>query len=333
MTPETPDTIIIGGGPAGLQAALTLGRMRHRVLVLDAGDYRNDPADAMHNLVGHDGWSPAEYRAAARSDLAAYETVTVREARAESVAASPDGFVVRLAGGEQLPAHWLILATGLRDTLPETPGLAEVFGSTAAHCPYCHGFEYADRPVGLLGTGPHTPRVALLMHRLTDDLTVLADGAEPAPETAAVLDRIGARVRTEPVLGVRPAEDGVVVELDGGDPVEVAGLMVAPTYAQAAPFAEQLGLELQDSGCIRVDPLGRTSLPRVYAAGDLAHTDAFPMPLSSVANAIATGLATATAVDGDDIMRQLGLPAVPWTPRPGPRQPRRPSLRLRGRRG
>ena len=299
---ETYDVIVIGGGPAGLQAALTLGRVHRDVLVLDSGRYRNDPADQMHNFLGHDGTSPAELRAAARKDLTEYATVEVVETAALEVAAVGSSeaprFVVRTPDGE-FTARRLVLATGLTDDLPPTPGLAELFGSVAAHCPYCHGHEYAGTPVGILGAGPHVPRLALLMERIASRLVVFADGAEVDAEARATFDAHGVEVLSGRVVSVERSGGGTRVVLDDGSGVEVGGLMVAPTFRQSAPFAEQLGLGLQGSGCVAVDPFGRTSLPGVFAVGDMAHTDATPMPMTSVMTAAASGLVAAATLVGE----------------------------------
>jgi thioredoxin reductase len=306
-TVETLDVIVIGGGPAGLQAALTLGRMHRRTLLLDAGAYRNDAADAMHNLIGHDGQAPAAFRAAARADLAAYADVSVRDAHVDTVAQEDDRFVVEVAG-ERLAARRLVLATGLRDTLPAHPGLRELFGDVVAHCPYCHGHEFAGKPVAVLGTGPHAGRVALLMRSIASRLMVLTDGGDLDPATSAVLAAAGVETRHQPVTGICRSPLGARVSFVDGPEEDLGGIFVATETRQAAPFAEQLGLELQPSGCVTVDPMGRTSLPRVYAAGDLAHTDAFPMPLASVLTAAAAGLVAATALDADLLAAEHALP-------------------------
>lgn len=302
------DVIVVGGGPAGLQAALTLGRMHHRVLLLDSGSYRNDPADRLHNVVTRDGTPPAEFRAVARAELAAYDTVAVVPAEATAVTPGGDGFAVDLADGRRVAGDRVVLATGLRDTLPAVPGLAELFGSVVAHCPYCHGHELAGTHVGLLGSGPHLSRVALLMQPIASQITVFADGGTLDEETAALLAREGIAVRPEPVTGACRSSAGARVSFASGGDEEVGGLFVTTELRQSAPFAEQLGLTLLPSGCVEVDGFGRTSLPGVYAAGDLAHVAALPMPLASVLGAAAAGQLAAVAVDMDRVA-ELTAPA------------------------
>lgn len=287
---NTYDVIILGGGPAGLQAALTLGRIHRRVVMLDSGSYRNDPAEHMHNVVTHDGAPPAEWRAAARKDLAAYDTVEVRDAAARRVARDGEGFRVEL-GAEQLRARGLLLATGLRDTLPDKPGLAELFGTVVAHCPFCHGHEFAGQHVALLGDGPQVHHLAGLVGPIAARITLLTDGAESAGSLPA-----GVAVRSEPVTGLCRSAVGAVVSFAGGPDEEVGGVFVSTGLSQAAPFAEQLGLALLPSGCVEVDAMGRTSVPGVHAAGDMAHQASLPMPMASVMTAAASGQVAASSL-------------------------------------
>lgn len=276
------DAIVIGGGPAGLQATLTLARVHRRVLMLDSGRYRNDPAHHMHNVVTHDGTPPAEFRAAARRDLAAYDTVTIRDDRATSVRKDGDTFSVDLAG-EVVTSRGIVLATGMQDTLPDKPGLAELFGGVVAHCPFCHGHEFAGQHVGILGVAGagHLPGI---LGPVVSRITVLTDGAElagPLPD--------GVAVRTEPVTGVCASPVGARVSFAEGPDEELAGLYVSTVLSQSAPFAEQLGLAMLPSGCVEIDVMGRTSLAGVHAAGDMAHLAALPMPMAAVLSAAAAG--------------------------------------------
>ncbi|WP_419706131.1 NAD(P)/FAD-dependent oxidoreductase [Promicromonospora sp. NFX87] len=301
------DAVVVGGGPAGLQAALTLGRMHRRTLLLDSGEYRNAPAEHMHNFVTHDGTPPAEFRAAARTELAAYATVTVRETAASAVVPDGAGFRVELAaeagGAASFTAHAVVLATGMRDTLPAIPGLEPLFGTVAAVCPYCHGHELSGKHVAVLGSGPHVTRVAFLLERIASRLTVLTDGADLDPVIRAQLDGAGVAVRPEPVKELSRSAAGATVSFAEGPAEEVGGIFVAAEFAQRAPFAEQLGLRMLASGAVEIDAMGRTSVPGVFAAGDMAHTAALPMPMASVLTAASSGLVAAAAADGDLLTR------------------------------
>lgn len=301
------DVVVIGGGPAGLQAALTLGRMHRTVLLLDSGEYRNAAAGHLHNFVTHDGMPPDEFRAAGRVGLQAYDTVQVRDTRATEVSPHGDGWQVSLSGTDVVHARRVLLATGLRDTLPDKPGLADLWGDVVAHCPYCHGHEFSGRHVAILGTGPHVARVGALIERIASRITVLADGGELDEATSKQLADAGIGIRAEPVTEVRRSGSGASVAFERGPAEEVGGLFVTTVLAQSAPFAEQLGLDLLPSGCVRVDEFGRTSRPGIYAAGDLAHLAALPMPLASVLTAAAAGLLAATAADQDLAATDHGL--------------------------
>ncbi|MCD9153440.1 NAD(P)/FAD-dependent oxidoreductase [Aeromicrobium duanguangcaii] len=263
------DALVIGGGPAGLQAALTLGRMHRTVLLIDSGQYRNDPVAHAHNFVTHDGRAPAELRRLAREDLEHYATVEMREGTVERVRETGDGFVAE-TDGEPVEARTLVLATGMRDELPDVPGLADAWGAEVANCPFCHGHEFADRPIGLLGDGPSIG------------------------ELESMLAPIGSEVITfgrDDLTKVERTDDGLLAHRPDGDPVELAGLFLHPSTSQAAPFAEDLGLDILSSGCVRVDALCRTSHPRVFAAGDLAHVEELPVPMPSILAALAAGQA------------------------------------------
>lgn len=283
------DAIVIGGGPAGLQATLTLARVHRRVLMLDSGRYRNDPATHMHNVITHDGTPPSEFRDAARKELAEYDTVTVRDAAATLVRQDGDGFAVAL-GDETSTARGLVLATGVRDTVPAKPGLAGLFGGVVAHCPFCHGHEFAGQHVAVLGAGAagHLPA---MMGPVASRITVLTDGEELTAPLPA-----GVAVRTEQVTGVCPSATGARVSFDQGPDEEVGGLFVTLRFEQSAPFADQLGLTMLPSGCVEIDPMGRTSVPGVHAAGDMAHLAALPMPMASVMTAAAAGQLAAGAL-------------------------------------
>lgn len=286
------EVVVIGGGPAGLQAALSVARVHRDVVLLDAGEGRNAPASHMHNLVTRDGTSPEEFRRIGLREVASYPTAQVLETRVREVAApGPENgggsgdedtaYLVELEDGSRLTARTLILATGVRDELPDVPGLAELWGDRVVQCPFCHGHELAGRRVGILGTGA-AEKLSGIMSRVASEVVVLTDGAE--------LDvALDVPVRTEKVRGVERDGDGLRVLLGSEESLELAGLFVTSTTRQAAPFAAQLGLECNDSTCVRVDEHGRTSLPRVYAAGDMAHLASLPAPVQSVAQAIASG--------------------------------------------
>jgi thioredoxin reductase len=277
------DIAIIGGGPAGLQAALTAGRVGRRATVFDDGTYRNATVSHMHNVVTHDGTPPADFRAAARAELTAYDTVCVREERVETIERGGEGFRLTLASGDVMSAYAVVLATGVRDELPPIPGLQDVWGDLAAQCPFCHAFEFRGKRIGIIGAGAAAHYTAL-MGPIAGEFVVFAEGQELADGACIEAPVLEARMTS-----VERDGDGLRVSLDDGTTQDVAVLFVVPTLHQSAPFARQLGLELNPSGCVRIDEFARTSVPGVTAGGDLAHLPGHPMPTATVLMAAAGG--------------------------------------------
>lgn len=268
------DAIIIGGGPAGLQAALTLGRMHRRTLLLDSGAYRNATVRHAHNLLTNDGRDPAELRRIARTEISAYDTVEIRDAAASALERDDDAVTVTVAE-ERLRTHAVILATGVADELPPIPGLAERWGDTVANCPFCHGHEFAGRPVAVVNASPHA---AMLVRML-----------EPVASAVHVIDPADVREMVDGPEGLRLVRTA-------GDPLDVVGAFVAPIWRPRGDLLERIGLERQETGAVRTDPFGRTSAEGVYAVGDLAQPDHLPGPMFSLAAAIAGGQLAAVAV-------------------------------------
>ncbi|MGN7948604.1 NAD(P)/FAD-dependent oxidoreductase [Microbacterium sp. 22215] len=290
------DAIVIGAGPAGLQAALTLGRMHRSTLLLDSGEYRNGTVLHMHNVVANDGTPPAEFRATARAQLAEYSDVEVRDVGARTVTATEGGYTVSLADGDALDARHVILATGVADDLPSVDGLQELWGTKAFSCPFCDGHEHAGRSIGILGPAPRAEHLIGLLGRIVSDITVFPVEAAFTADEARALEESGARVSPEPVTAVAPDADGLRVTTASTEH-SVAGVFVAAaSLRHRAPFADQLGLQMLPSGSIEIDEFGRTSLPGIFAAGDLAHRASLPGPMASVLLAAAAGQMAAVGV-------------------------------------
>lgn len=290
------DAIIIGGGPAGLQAALTLGRMHRSALLLDSGEYRNGTVQHMHNVIANDGTPPADFRSTARAQLAEYGDVEIRDVAAVGIGGAADAFEVRLSDGASVGARRIILATGVADELPDVTGLAPLWGLRAFGCPFCDGHEHAGRPIAVLGSAPRAEHLIGLLGRIASSVTAFPIDEPYTPEERRMLESAGARVSALPVRSVASSAEGVLVTT-AADESEVAGVFVASgSLRQRAPFAEQLGLRLLDSGAIEIDDFGRTSVAGVSAAGDLAHRASLPGPLASVIAAAAAGQLAAVGV-------------------------------------
>ena len=309
------DVVVVGGGSAGLSGALALGRARRRVLVVDAGDPRNAPAAGVHNYLTSEGLPPAELLAAGRAAVAAYG-VEVR--RGTAVTASPldagsgrTAFTVDLADGTRVTARRLLVTTGLTDLLPEVPGVAERWGRDVVHCPYCHGYEVRDEPVGVLGTGPMAVHVALLFRQWTPDV-VLFQHTAPAltPEQAEQLAARGVEVVAEPVAGLEVADDRLAgVRLVSGAVVPRRVLVVSPGFAARSEVLDALGVATEEfrmgehvlGTFVPADPMGATSVPGVRVAGNVT------APMAQVVAAAAAGLQAAAALNGDLVTEDTAL--------------------------
>lgn len=284
------DVIVVGGGIAGLSAALVLGRATRDVLVLDAGHPRNEPAAAAHGFVTRDGTPPLELVRIARDELTRYPNVTIRDGTASQVRTDGPSFALSLESGEDVTARKLVLASGVRDTLPGVPGLAELWGKGVYHCPYCHAWEVRERPLAVLGTANAFLRVALL-RGWTTQLSVLTDGEALDPAEKAKIEALGVSVDQRGISRLMRSgeeEDVAVVFEDGGEAV-VAGVFVATDQEQRSGLPEELGCALapmppMNSRFVVVDPTsGETTVPGVYAAGDMTG------PMQSLVLAAASG--------------------------------------------
>lgn len=288
------DVIVVGGGFAGLAAATYLGRARRSVLVLDTGRPRNRFAAASHGFLGHDGSAPADILAAARRQLAAYPTVRVVDAEAMSAREGATGFDVPLAGGDTASATKLILAFGLRDILPDVPGLAERWGRSVLHCPYCHGIEFADRPLGVLYAAAKSVHQAQLIAEW-GPTTLYLNGAGPLDGDAMQMLAVrGVSVEPRRIDTLAGGGDALrAVVLAGGDERPIAALYVAPESVLSSPLAAELGCAIEDGPLgqtIRTDPLKATTVDGVFAAGDIARAP------HSVSWAVADGVTAGTAM-------------------------------------
>lgn len=286
------DAIVVGGGFAGLAAATYLARARRSVRVLDTGKPRNRFADASHGFLGHDGSDPRRILATARQQLLAYPTVELIEAEASAARVNDGGFSVLLASGEEIGGRKLILAFGLRDELPDLPGLQERWGKTVLHCPYCHGIEFSDQELGVLYRMPMSAHFAKLIAEW-GPTTLYLNGAELPGDDAEGLAARGVKVEPAGVAGLIGKCPGLsAVELNDGRCRTIAALYVAPRSCLASPLAEQLGVEIDEGPLgpvVRTDEDKMTSVPGVYAAGDIAR-----MP-HSVSWAVADGVTAGTS--------------------------------------
>lgn len=267
------DTIIVGGGFAGLAAATYLGRARRRVIVLDTGKPRNRFSPASHGFLGQDGRAPQDILSDARQQLNTYRSVTIRQAAAQQAKRIEGGFDVQMEDGEVVAARTLILAYGLRDSLPDIPGLANRWGISVLHCPYCHGFEYNDQSLGVLYRNEMSVHQAQLISEW-GPTTLFLHGCILAEELETQLTQRGVRIERSRITALEGADRALsAARLEQGNTVPLDALYLAPESSHASPLAEQLGLQVNDTmmgPIIATDEFRMTTEPGIFAAGDIA---------------------------------------------------------------
>ncbi|HEX5073081.1 MAG TPA: NAD(P)/FAD-dependent oxidoreductase [Gemmatimonadaceae bacterium] len=287
------DAIVIGGSFAGLSAALYIARARRSVCIIDTGLPRNRFARHSHGFFANDGASPHAMLATARSQVAAYPTVTFVDAAAVTAMKTADGFSVTLASGDVLESVRLVLAFGISDELPGIPGLAERWGNSVLHCPYCHGYEFSRQRLGVLHLSPKSIHQALLISEWGPTTLYLDGGPEPDDESLAALRK--RQVSLEPAMVKALHGDGSrlsSIELADGRLSPTDALYIGPRTRLNSGIAQQLGCELDDAplgAIIRTDAEKMTTVPGVFAAGDItrgAHTVTF-----AAADGVTAGLA------------------------------------------
>ena len=301
---RTYGVVIVGGGAAGLSAALVLGRARRRVAVIDAGQPRNAPAAHMQGFLGSDGLPPAELIARGRAEVASYGVELIA---GTVTAVAPSGippkstsaqrrFQVTLSDGSVLETRAVLVTTGLRDEIPDVPGVRERWGRDLLHCPYCHGYEVVDQPIGILAGDPATTAESLahahIIRQWSDDVVFFANGATL---TAAQREQLVARaigIVDEPVVSLAVENDHLTgVVIDGGRIVPRTAMFVRPRFVPNDTLLVDLGCTVRDTGWVHVDGTGATSVPGVWAAGNAIN------PRAQVITAAGEGSAAAIAIN------------------------------------
>ncbi len=303
------DVIVVGGGPAGLSAALVFGRQRRRVLVVDGGRVRNAPATEMHMYLSRDGFPPARLLEIGREELAAYPSVELRQGTVLAARGAKDDFEVELADGARERARRLVLATGQVDEPYDIPGLAERFGRGVFHCPFCHGWETTGRTLAVITTEPHEAMLALYVaDRFSDDVVLCTHGPLDLPdEIAKKLDERGIQVRSERVTEVSGEPGDVTVHFADGSALRRQAVYHRAPTRQHSELAARLGCEILDDGTVRVNELQETTVPGVAAAGDTAKLPAVPDAATLVSLGAADGVRAALWMEGDLFRSDLGM--------------------------
>jgi thioredoxin reductase len=302
MTQAGYDVIVVGAGPAGLSAALMLGRCRRSVVVFDNGKPRNAASRALHGYLTRDGIAPADFLSLARGELARYESVQVRNEEVTAAECRPgDGFVVTLESGETMRARKLLLATGVVDNLPDIPGFREMYGRSVFHCPYCDGWELCDQPLAIYGRGARGVGLSLELTAWSRDLVLCTDGpGEIEPDDRARLERNGIAVREQQVTALE-GSDGVLARIAfaGGPPLERRALFFTTGQYQRSDLLERLGCEFNEKGTVRTGKYETTHLRGLFVAGDASRA------VQWVVVAASEGAEAAFAINTDLVKEDL----------------------------
>ena len=263
------DTIIVGGGPAGLSGALLLGRCRRKVLLFDEGRPRNEASPAVHAFLGHEGIAPLDLLERGRDELARYPNVASYKRRVENIEKEPGFYKVIADDNSEFRSRALLIATGLIDHLPRVDGIEDFYGHSVHQCPYCDGWENAGMTLGAMGAGNQAAELALELLLWSDDVSLFVNGDAPAPELVGKLERRGVKVFADPPVRLAgEAKRLSAVELADGTRVACDALFLLSKQTQHDDFAERLGCELVDGSQVHCDGDGRTSMPGLFVAGN-----------------------------------------------------------------
>jgi len=295
MSKQLLDAVIIGGGPAGLNAALMLGRARKHVAVIDEGKPRNAVTRETHGFLTRDGVSPFEFRRIAKEELGAYPSVTIVEDTALSVAGEDGNFQIETAQGNLYASKKLLFAVGMKDRPLDIPGLAEVYGKSAFVCPYCDGWELRDEPLVVIVKGADLMHFAPLISGWTNRFTVCTNGpAGLTDDQREELRRHQVPLFESPILNIE-SNEGIVrqVVLEDGTSIPCRGIFFKPELTTGSDLPQAIGCRLTEDGMVVVDDFGKTTVPGVYSAGDAASR------LHQAVAAAAKGAFTAAALNNE----------------------------------
>jgi thioredoxin reductase len=289
------DVAVIGGGAAGLSAALVLSRARRKVLVVDAGQPRNAPATHLHGYLSRDGLPPAELLAAGRNEVSSYGGEIVAGTATELVADGRNGLWVLLAGGERISTRRLLVSTGLRDELPDIPGLRDRWARDVLHCPYCHGHEVRDRRLGVIGGTPGAVRYAQIVRQWTHDVVYFTppDTLTAADRTQLLARAIGVTEGTIDQLVIDDDDHLRGLQMRDGCVIPRDALFVPPRFVPNSHLLVGVGCDVDADGWVTADPTGATSVPGIWAAGNVVD------PRAQVITAAGAGSAAAISLNAD----------------------------------
>lgn len=298
------DVAVVGGGAAGLSAALVLTRARRRVVVIDAGEPRNAPAAHMQGFLSRDGLRPAELLAIGRSEVAGYGGHLLDGVVVDAHALD-EGFELTLSDGRAVTARRVLVTTGLSDELPDLPGVRERWGKDLLHCPYCHGYEVRDQPLGVLGGTAESVSHALLLRQWSDDVVFFSHGSSPTDVEREQLAARAIRVVEGPVRRLVVKDDRLTgVELEDGHVVRRSAVFVRPGLVPNGALLAALGCTVNEQGWGVTDATGLTSIPGVWAAGNASN------PRAQVVTAAGEGSAAAITINADLVAEDVRIALI-----------------------
>lgn len=287
------DVIIVGGSYAGLAAAMALGRSLRKVLVIDSGAPCNRQTPHSHNFLTNDGKPPAAIARRAKQQVQQYATVSFLDALATTAVKTDNGFTVGVQSGQTFAAKKLVFATGIKDDLPNMPGLAACWGISVLHCPYCHGYEVRHQKTGILANGDDGYEFAALIANWTHDLTLYTNGKSTlSGQQTAALEKHNISIVEHEIEGLNHKKgylDHILFK--DGSTAAVQALYARIPFIQHTDIPQSLGCAPTDEGYIKVDAAQKTTIPGVFACGDNAGR------MRTVANAVATGTTTGIMVN------------------------------------
>jgi thioredoxin reductase len=296
------DVVIVGAGPAGLSAALVLGRCRRSVLICDTGKPRNAKSHGLHGYLTRDGIPPKEFLAIGRRELEQYGSVELRQIGADHAECQPDGrFKIILEGGESVTSRKLLIATGVRDNVPEIEGIRDLYGRSVFHCPYCDGWEMRDQPIAIYGRGARGLGLSLELTAWSRDLVLCTDGpSEIDDEGRARLARNRIELREDRVTRLE-GRDGTLerIVFASGDPLPRRAMFFTTGQSQRSELAIRLGCEINEKGTVHTGKYETTHLPGLFVAGDASRA------VQWVIVAAAEGAEAAFAINTDILKEDL----------------------------